>query len=121
MGKARQSLQIQRCRVCGCTETCACEGGCWWVEPDLCSACQPPGREPTRCNYAIEQRLRLIDFLLCHYGMLNRSAIEDYFGVSTPQASSDIRLYLQRAPANATYDKSRKAYVRTQSFHRLWN
>jgi len=28
------------CRVCGCTETRACEGGCWWVEPDLCSACE---------------------------------------------------------------------------------
>lgn len=28
------------CRVCGCTETRACPGRCWWVEPDLCSACQ---------------------------------------------------------------------------------
>ncbi|MFA7331074.1 MAG: hypothetical protein WC326_08380 [Candidatus Delongbacteria bacterium] len=27
------------CRVCGCTEDRACPGGCWWVEPDLCSAC----------------------------------------------------------------------------------
>ena len=27
------------CRVCGCTEYNACEGGCWWVEEDLCSAC----------------------------------------------------------------------------------
>lgn len=32
------------CRVCGCTENDACEGGCWWVpdptlEGDLCSAC----------------------------------------------------------------------------------
>lgn len=27
------------CRVCGCTDDHACEGGCWWVEPDLCSAC----------------------------------------------------------------------------------
>lgn len=27
------------CRVCGCTENNACEGGCSWVEPDLCSAC----------------------------------------------------------------------------------
>lgn len=29
----------QICRVCGCTENNACEGGCSWVEPDLCSAC----------------------------------------------------------------------------------
>jgi PRTRC genetic system protein A len=27
------------CRVCGCTESTPCEGGCEWVEPDLCSAC----------------------------------------------------------------------------------
>ncbi len=27
------------CRTCGCTDERACEGGCFWVEPDLCSAC----------------------------------------------------------------------------------
>ena len=30
---------IQRCRVCGCTHYNPCDGGCWWVEDDLCSAC----------------------------------------------------------------------------------
>ena len=28
-----------RCRECGCSDFRACPGGCWWVEPDLCSAC----------------------------------------------------------------------------------
>ena len=27
------------CRVCGCTDLCACAGGCFWVESDLCSTC----------------------------------------------------------------------------------
>jgi hypothetical protein len=27
------------CRVCGCTDDHACPGGCFWVEPDLCSRC----------------------------------------------------------------------------------
>lgn len=29
------------CRVCGCTEFNACDGGCWWVdlEQTLCSTC----------------------------------------------------------------------------------
>lgn len=27
------------CRVCGCTHDNACRGGCYWVEPDLCSRC----------------------------------------------------------------------------------
>lgn len=29
------------CRGCGCTELNACEGGCGWVAPNLCSACAP--------------------------------------------------------------------------------
>lgn len=32
-------LSVQRCRVCGCTNDRACEGGCNWVEFDLCSRC----------------------------------------------------------------------------------
>ncbi len=30
---------IRRCRECGCTEVRACQGGCYWVDQDLCSAC----------------------------------------------------------------------------------
>lgn len=38
------------CRVCGCTDDHACEGGCWWADLDewfarggpLCSACVKP-------------------------------------------------------------------------------
>ncbi|GAA5437675.1 MarR family transcriptional regulator [Deinococcus aquaticus] len=29
------------CRTCGCTDQWACEGGCEWIEEDLCSACDP--------------------------------------------------------------------------------
>lgn len=32
----------RRCRICGCTELQACDGGCWWVGPDLCSSCGGP-------------------------------------------------------------------------------
>lgn len=27
------------CRICGCTNDNACDGGCSWVEDDLCSSC----------------------------------------------------------------------------------
>lgn len=29
------------CRVCGCTDEHACDGGCWWVDSSrtLCSTC----------------------------------------------------------------------------------
>lgn len=32
-----------KCRVCGCTDDQACVGGCYWVEPDLCSQCANTG------------------------------------------------------------------------------
>lgn len=31
------------CRVCGCTQVQACNPPCYWVEPDLCSACTEKG------------------------------------------------------------------------------
>jgi len=34
-----EDATARACRVCGCTDTAPCTGGCWWVEPDLCSAC----------------------------------------------------------------------------------
>ena len=30
---------VRTCRECGCTDDAACDGGCWWVKDDLCSAC----------------------------------------------------------------------------------
>ena len=30
---------VEVCRGCGCTDTDACEGGCWWVARGLCSSC----------------------------------------------------------------------------------
>lgn len=31
------------CRVCGCTDYEGCDGGCMWVEDDLCSSCHSGG------------------------------------------------------------------------------
>lgn len=33
------ALGVRACRVCGCTDECACPEGCEWVETDLCSGC----------------------------------------------------------------------------------
>jgi hypothetical protein len=33
------------CRVCGCTQSQACAGGCIWAEPNLCSRCVVIPRE----------------------------------------------------------------------------
>jgi hypothetical protein len=32
---------VQTCRGCGCTFEDACDGGCSWVEANLCSECVP--------------------------------------------------------------------------------
>ena len=32
---------VTACRVCGCTDDRACDGGCSWAEADLCSRCAP--------------------------------------------------------------------------------
>lgn len=36
------------CRICGCTQNNACQGGCYWVEEDLCSSCVDKAAEAER-------------------------------------------------------------------------
>ncbi len=42
-GGFTEDTETPICRVCGCTDEEACEGGCWWVDDpeggDLCSQC----------------------------------------------------------------------------------
>lgn len=35
-------VEVRTCRICGCDDDHACEGGCSWVESDLCLACWVP-------------------------------------------------------------------------------
>lgn len=72
-------------------------------------------------QYAIEQRLRLIDFLLFHYGSLAREQLVDYFGISMPQATRDLKAYKDRAPDNMLLNQSTKRYIKTDSFQRMFN
>lgn len=70
--------------------------------------------------YAKSQRMRMVDFLLAQYGTINRAALCDFFGISTPQASLDIAQYQQLAPKNIEYDSAAKTYRRTAKFVRLY-
>jgi hypothetical protein len=47
------------------------------------------------------------------FGFINREHIERKFGVSTPQASMDLRDYMRTNPGMIVYDKSSKRYVRS--------
>lgn len=73
-----------------------------------------------KLRYAVEQRLRFIDFLLNEYGYINRSAITDYFDVSLPQATRDLQQYKSMAPKNAEYSSIEKVYRRTRGFKRIY-
>ncbi len=44
--EAGELVRERACRICGCTDDLACEGGCYWVEDpegkgNLCSQCLP--------------------------------------------------------------------------------
>lgn len=45
-GDPESSDPVRTCRVCGCTDAKACEGGCSWVEADLCSKCKEKETDP---------------------------------------------------------------------------
>ncbi len=67
-------------------------------------------------RWNIEKRLEFIDFRLYWEGRINRSDLMDFFGVSVPQASSDLAKYQELAPDNAVYDKTLKTYVTGAEF-----
>jgi hypothetical protein len=74
----------------------------------------------TDLRWGVERRLEFIEFRLYWEGHVNRSDLTGTFGISAQQASSDLNRYLGMATSNMAYDKSAKAYVRTDSFKPLF-
>lgn len=70
--------------------------------------------------WSVEQRLEFIDFRLFWEGHVNRGDLVNFFGISVPQASSDLARYQDAAKNNAVYDKTRKTYVAGQKFKPLF-
>lgn len=68
-------------------------------------------------SWGAEQRLEFIEFRAFWEGGVNRSDLIDRFGVSTPQASTDLTQYRELAPGNLIYDSSAKRYVAAENFH----
>lgn len=62
------------------------------------------------------QRLQFIEFRLLWEGHVNRSDLMETFGISVPQSTLDFREYLERAPGNMDYDKSRRHYFPMPTF-----
>lgn len=71
-------------------------------------------------TFALEQRMRFIDFLLHHYGSVGRAEIADFFGLGGATATRDLSLYKRMAPGNAVLNPTSKRYIRTDTFIRLY-
>lgn len=67
-------------------------------------------------RWGVRRRLEFIDFRLFWDGRFNRSDLADTFGISTQQASADIAQYEKLAARNLHYDRTEKAYTRTEVF-----
>lgn len=70
--------------------------------------------------YAVEQRLRMIDFLLLHYGSVSRAELVDFFGIGEATATRDFSLYIDKAPGNAIMNNVSKRWVKSDTFKRLY-
>src|SRR5688572_15421756 len=67
-----------------------------------------------------DRRLEFLDFRLRWEGRINRSDLTSFFGISVPQATLDIKEYLERAPGNAAYDRSTRVYIASADFKPLF-
>jgi hypothetical protein len=67
-------------------------------------------------SWGAQRRLAFIEFRLCWEGRINRSDLQEFFKISVPQASNDLKAYRELAPTNVQYDASARAYLRAESF-----
>lgn len=67
-------------------------------------------------RWGVEKRFEFIEFRLYWEGKINRSDIQNFFGISTAQASNDLKQYQEHAPGNVEYNKSEKFYFPSPIF-----
>lgn len=63
-----------------------------------------------------ERRLQFIDFRLQWEGRINRGDLVKFFGISVPQASTDLSKYAELTADNLKYDHREKSYFATPDF-----
>ena len=67
-------------------------------------------------KWNVEQRLSFLEARLFWLGRVNRKDLMARFGISMPQASTDLQKYQSLAPKNIKYDKSGKFYYASSNF-----
>ncbi|MBU0483696.1 MAG: WYL domain-containing protein [Proteobacteria bacterium] len=67
-------------------------------------------------RWNIEKRIEFIETRLFWEGKISRKDLTEFFGISIPQATKDLKEYCNIAPKNIYYDRSAKLYVATENF-----
>lgn len=86
----------------------------------MMSNCPPDFFKNLRNGQAIQARLQWLEDRIFWVGELNRSDMVSRFEISPQQASGDIKLYQELAPANLGYDRSKKLYFKGDGFEPLF-
>jgi hypothetical protein len=71
-------------------------------------------------NFAQKRRLAFIDFLLLFKGSFSRSDLTNKFEMGMANATRDIALYRELAPANTEFDNPGKVYCQSTRFRPLF-
>ncbi len=64
----------------------------------------------------VRKRMEFIEARLYWEGRISRKDLVDFFEISIPQATKDIKEYSEKAPDNIRYDQSVKHYIATENF-----
>lgn len=62
-------------------------------------------------NWFVKHRMEWIAETLRVFGFINRQHLMRKFGISTPQASKDMNLFIKLNPGVAEYDLSAKQFI----------
>lgn len=76
--------------------------------------------EETKPRWGQNRRMAFIDMRLQYDGRINRSDLIDFFNISAPQATADLKLYESLAQGNMSYDVRARVYVAQSDFQSLF-
>jgi hypothetical protein len=68
-------------------------------------------------QWSTQKRMEFIEARLYWDGKISRKDLTDFFGISIPQATKDIKKYSAIAPENIEYDLSAKQYKASKDFN----
>jgi hypothetical protein len=74
------------------------------------------GYKGKKMRWSTRQRIEFIETRLFWEGKISRKDLTEYFDISIPQATKDIKAYMELAPENIQYDNRAKQYIAPPGF-----